>query len=263
MKENDRILNYLKGNRKGKEANRLEREALKDAFLYEALEGLTTFAEDPVRDIEVLNKKIYKKLRPSWWLWYRGWVAVGILLIGAGGVWFCSEFLFPGKFCSNNIMTAKVEIQDTFEASQEVLQDSLSELKQMPEVESEDKGLRRDEAVPMAKKLVLTSVSVPVVPEPVCGFDRFNRYLRDSLRYPEDALQQKLQGKIKLSFVVNKAGRPSHIRVVEWINHSCNQEAIRLLIDGPAWTYTGSADTVYVIVPFRLSGSQHSTSDKK
>lgn len=262
MKGNDRILNYLKGNRKGKEANRLEREALKDAFLYEALEGLTTFAEDPVRDIEILNKKIYKKLRPSLWLWYKGCVAVVILLVGVFSGWFCSEFLFSGKSFQHNMITAKLEIRDTSEVSQTVLRDSLPELKRMPAV-ADDKDLQRDEAVPVVAELVLAPEPAPVMPEPVRGFDHFNRYLRDSLRYPEDALQQKLQGKIKLSFVVNKAGRPSHIRVVEWINHSCNHEAIRLLNEGPAWTYTGSADTVYVIVPFRLPGNRRSASGKK
>ena len=42
MKRNDDIKDYLRGNRKGESANRLEREALSDPFLYEALEGLTS-----------------------------------------------------------------------------------------------------------------------------------------------------------------------------------------------------------------------------
>ena len=35
------IKTYLQKEQRGKEANRLEREALSDSFLYEALEGLT------------------------------------------------------------------------------------------------------------------------------------------------------------------------------------------------------------------------------
>ena len=40
MKRIDDIKEYLHGNRKGKAANHMEREALSDPFLYEALEGL-------------------------------------------------------------------------------------------------------------------------------------------------------------------------------------------------------------------------------
>ena len=42
MKRIDDIKEYLHGNRKGKAANRMEREALSDPFLYEALEGLAS-----------------------------------------------------------------------------------------------------------------------------------------------------------------------------------------------------------------------------
>ena len=48
MKRIDDIKEYLHGNRKGKAANRMEREALSDPFLYEALEGLTSTPGDPI-----------------------------------------------------------------------------------------------------------------------------------------------------------------------------------------------------------------------
>lgn len=48
MKRIDDIKEYLYGNRKGKAANRMEREALSDPFLFEALEGLTSTPDDPL-----------------------------------------------------------------------------------------------------------------------------------------------------------------------------------------------------------------------
>ena len=48
MKRIDDIKEYLHGNRKGKAANRMEREALSDPFLFEALEGLTSTPGDPL-----------------------------------------------------------------------------------------------------------------------------------------------------------------------------------------------------------------------
>ena len=41
------IKNYLAGNKKGKDANKIEKEALKDPFLAEALEGYESFGENP------------------------------------------------------------------------------------------------------------------------------------------------------------------------------------------------------------------------
>ena len=61
MKVRNRIVNYLRGDRRGKEANGLEREALNDAFLYEALEGLTGMQRDVVRDIEYLSKRLRER----------------------------------------------------------------------------------------------------------------------------------------------------------------------------------------------------------
>ena len=57
MKRIDDIKEYLHGNRKGKAANRMEREALSDPFLFEALEGLTSTPGDPLDGlIRLVNK---------------------------------------------------------------------------------------------------------------------------------------------------------------------------------------------------------------
>ena len=87
-------------------------------------------------------------------------------------------------------------------------------------------------------------------PMPVGGIEAFERYVQDSLIYPEDAKRAGLEGEIKLSFVVNRYGRPSGIRVVQWITNSCNREAIRLLENGPRWTYTGTTDSTILFIPF-------------
>lgn len=55
------ILNYIRGKRRGKEANRLEKEAMSDPFLYEALEGYDQFDEEVADDIDFLQKEILKK----------------------------------------------------------------------------------------------------------------------------------------------------------------------------------------------------------
>lgn len=266
MKVSNRILDYLKGSRKGKEANRLERDALNDAFLYEALEGLTETAGDHVREIELLEYRLAARINRRIKL-KRGirWAIAAVLLLGIG-----SWVLFQHKAVREYRMKKYIPLTACMSVTEDtvVVADNRAE-----KMETESASAMADETADVRKEKEQqeekTTISKTIKPMsvaadtlwrkrsagkqesvPVGGYENFYRYIQDSLRYPEDARQQGLQGDIRLSFVVNKAGRPSHIRVVKWITYSCNREAIRLLDKGPAWTYTG--DTTYVVIPFRL-----------
>lgn len=61
MKRIDDIKEYLHGNRKGKAANRMEREALSDPFLFEALEGLTSTPGDPLDGLIRLERQLNER----------------------------------------------------------------------------------------------------------------------------------------------------------------------------------------------------------
>lgn len=52
------LLDYIKGHRQGKEANRLERESLEDAFLHEAIEGYDAVPGNHAEIISNLEKRI-------------------------------------------------------------------------------------------------------------------------------------------------------------------------------------------------------------
>lgn len=57
------IIQYIKGRRKGKEAHRIEWEAMRDPFLAESLEGFDTVTGDHAASIENLQREIRKKSR--------------------------------------------------------------------------------------------------------------------------------------------------------------------------------------------------------
>lgn len=89
MKRNDDIKDYLRGNRKGKPAHQLEREALSDPFLYEALEGLTTTPSDPIDGLIRLERQLEARARSSKKK-SRGWLYVAasfLVLAICGTVW--------------------------------------------------------------------------------------------------------------------------------------------------------------------------------
>lgn len=55
------LLDYIKGNRKGKEAHRLEKDAMRDPFLSEALEGFDSVDDDHIKQIKALQSRIANK----------------------------------------------------------------------------------------------------------------------------------------------------------------------------------------------------------
>ncbi|SES72664.1 TonB family protein [Hymenobacter actinosclerus] len=78
--------------------------------------------------------------------------------------------------------------------------------------------------------------SLPSIgPLPAGGYPAFRQYLLDSLDYPEKARERSQQGTVRLQFVVQADGRLSDIKVVRRLTPECDEEAIRLLKDGPAW----------------------------
>jgi len=78
-----RLKDYIQGKRYGKEANRLEREAMNDPFLQDAIDGFDSVEGDHFSMIEKLEKQIAsqpKRIDKRVWMWAAA--AVLVLLIG-------------------------------------------------------------------------------------------------------------------------------------------------------------------------------------
>lgn len=72
-------------------------------------------------------------------------------------------------------------------------------------------------------------------PEPVDGWENYDVYIANNLILP-DVLKSKQtnnRGQVELSFEVDKDGKPTNITVEKSLCESCDQEAIRLVKDGP------------------------------
>ena len=79
-------------------------------------------------------------------------------------------------------------------------------------------------------------VSIQKYPEFPGGQSAFAKYLSKNLRYPGTARENNIQGKIILSFVIEKNGQLSNIKVLRGIGGGCDEEAVRVLKKSPAWT---------------------------
>lgn len=97
------IKEYLRSNRKGQTANRLEKDALSDPFLYEAMEGLSQ-TSDPMDGLIRLERQLDD--RASEGNHFRQWVwgiVAGVIVVT--GIALC--FLWPVNETEQNVMLSQ------------------------------------------------------------------------------------------------------------------------------------------------------------
>lgn len=93
--------------------------------------------------------------------------------------------------------------------------------------------------------------------EPKGGKGAYNIYLEKNLHYPQQAFEQKIEGKVTIEFTVEPTGVLSDFKVVHGLDYGCNEEVIRLVKGGPPWKPSTQAkaklkSTVRVRVRFKL-----------
>jgi TonB family protein len=70
---------------------------------------------------------------------------------------------------------------------------------------------------------------------PKGGRKAYKQYLVSELRYPEQALENNVEGKVTVQFTVETTGTLSEFKVLKGIGHGCDEEVIRLIKSGPQW----------------------------
>jgi TonB family protein len=71
--------------------------------------------------------------------------------------------------------------------------------------------------------------------EPIIGFEAYTLYLTDSLQYPLEAMENSVSGTVVVQVIVAADGGVRDIQVLEGLGYGCDEEAIRLVQDGPQW----------------------------
>ncbi|MGM9476906.1 TonB family protein [Pedobacter sp. GSP4] len=86
-----------------------------------------------------------------------------------------------------------------------------------------------------ADKKIYDFVSIEKQPEFPGGIVKFYKYIGASIKYPQMAQENNVQGKVFLSFVVEKDGSLSDIQVTRGLGSGTDEEAIRVLKASPTW----------------------------
>lgn len=91
------------------------------------------------------------------------------------------------------------------------------------------------------------------------GMAELMKYLRSNVRYPVEAHKAGIQGRVVVSFIVNKDGTVKDAKIVRSVDKSIDAEALRVISAMPKWQpgyQDGKAVSVRYTVPvtFRLTG---------
>ncbi|MFA7389263.1 MAG: TonB family protein [Proteiniphilum sp.] len=129
---------------------------------------------------------------------------------------------------------------------------------ELMQAELEDQSLQQP---PPEKKEEEIFVIVENQPEFPGGMGALMKLIGDSIRYPVEAQQKGIQGRVICNFVVMKDGSISDLQIVRGVDPLLDAEALRVLKLMPDWKpgkQRGQAVNVRFTLPvvFRLSGNE-------
>lgn len=67
------------------------------------------------------------------------------------------------------------------------------------------------------------------------GLNKFYKFLQQNIKYPTEARKKKVEGKVFITFIIEKDGSFSHLRVVRDPGYGCGAEALRVMKLSPKW----------------------------
>jgi TonB family protein len=129
----------------------------------------------------------------------------------------------------NNVTNNQVVLQDDRNSLSEVV---ISNKKPNAAARSRDANIKVEE------------------PEPADGWDNYDTYLVNNLKVPDEIKTKRSQGDVEVSFEVDKNGGPINIKVEKSLCAKCDEEAIRLIREGPKWKRKDRKGRAIVTVPF-------------
>lgn len=247
-----KLTDYIFGSRRGREANRLERDAMSDPFLAEALDGYESVYgnhSDKLADlrqrIEQLSEHGKRALPSVRRRRIAVWCSAAAVTLGAV-VWL---FVVPALRMQSQPQDAPVMVAANtaprMQAAKAVVTESevlaqnadgettvaVAALADVAEVGQEGSA---DGAVVAVADGVAGNNGLVYNPE----FVEYFKQNRKVTMLPDGS---PVEGSVIVEFRVNDAGVPSAIQIVSGFSAEVNSDLIRLLIEGPRWEPTGNS----------------------
>lgn len=77
---------------------------------------------------------------------------------------------------------------------------------------------------------------VEVMPQFPGGQIAMLQYIMKNIKYPEQAMKEGIQGRVAVSFIVEKDGSISDVKPILSVHPLLNKEAVRVVESMPKWT---------------------------
>lgn len=277
------MMQYIQGQRKGKEAHRLEKEAMKDPFLSDALDGYQAVEGSHVESIEAMRRRISRRTRSRRDSITKWSIAASLLIcLGFGSYfWINEETGLPEQAQSMAVIEEKAipleqaPVAAAPKAAAPVASAPAAPTAATPVAAAPDPAAVAaapaaapvpveilsivEDAAPIADTATesiaevkiapraLTRSAVLHAPRPVIGEEAFREYLKKELVHPQDSACKDITGTVLIEFHINEQGRPINLTVKQSLCESADKEALRLIEKGPDWEGDTGAVTVPVV----------------
>lgn len=124
-----------------------------------------------------------------------------------------------------------------------------------------------DDVVPAADNKEVTFDVCEVMPEFEGGISELMKFLSENIKYPASAQNEKIEGRVIVSFVVAKDGSICEAKVVNSVSPDIDAEAVRVVNSMPKWRpgrQNGEVVRVRYTLPitFRLTGGEDKVETK-
>jgi len=109
----------------------------------------------------------------------------------------------------------------------------------------------RKETVTQNRKVVssLSRKDSAEIEEPEVGWGNYNTYVANNIQIPEIGRPKNTRSDVELSFDIDKTGQPVNIKVTRSSQcRECDEEAVRLLKEGPKWKRKGKKSKATVSI---------------
>lgn len=77
---------------------------------------------------------------------------------------------------------------------------------------------------------------VEVMPQFPGGQIAMLQYLMKNIKYPEQAMKERIQGRVTVSFIIEKDGSISDVKAVRSVHPLLDKEAVRMVKSMPKWS---------------------------
>jgi protein TonB len=133
----------------------------------------------------------------------------------------------PKQVVKINVVEDDIEVEDDIDIDVEAdenteVQEYIAPAKSMEDEESAEE-----------MQIFMVVESMPVYPG---GETALYKFLAENIKYPQMAKESGIQGRVFVTFVVERDGRVTDVRVLRGIGGGCDEEAIRVVASMPNWT---------------------------